>query len=173
MGSSTKVALTTFDKSVEAIAIVLLVTMWLAAIYGYIQAPDIVPIHFNGSGEPDGFGSKATIFLMPAIGSALYALITFINQYPQIFNYPVTITDENRQRNYQYATRMLRILKLCLLLIFNYSVIEIYLASVHKTEGLGRWTLFIIIFLVNVPLIYFIVKMVTKPKAPNNLIDGA
>lgn len=33
-------------------------TLWLTSIYGYLTLPEIIPIHFSGSGKADGFGDK-------------------------------------------------------------------------------------------------------------------
>lgn len=45
-------------------------TTWLAGI-----VPPEVPVHFDGSGRPDRWGSPETLYLLPGIATALTALL--------------------------------------------------------------------------------------------------
>lgn len=55
-----------FDKKLTKTWIVTLI-MLIVAIVGILIMPDIIPTHFGPSGEPDGWGSKYTVLLYPAI----------------------------------------------------------------------------------------------------------
>lgn len=48
--------------------------LYLATIYGGL--PERVPIHFDWRGEPDGWGPKYILWLLPTIGVTLMLLIT-------------------------------------------------------------------------------------------------
>ena len=172
--SKFKIALTTFDKWVEIISLLLIVVLWIATAYIYTAFTGIIPIHFDEDGNPDNYGSKAAIFLLPIIGTAVFILLTALNKYPLIFNYSVTITDENRKYQYQNAIRMLRCLKLSIAIICTIITIEMYLSGSKKTYITGSWFLIMIFLVINIPVAYFIMRMFMKPKAPtqNNAIDG-
>ena len=43
--------------------------------YHYNELPEQVPMHFNLQGEPDRLGSRTELFLLPAIGFVLLALL--------------------------------------------------------------------------------------------------
>jgi len=131
--------LTALDKFVEAICLSLLLLLWAFSIFAYVQLPEIIPIHFNASGKPDGYGSKMTLFLLPLISSALYLGLTSINRYPHIFNYTVKITEANAAQQYKLATRVLRFTKLAVVLIFSAIVFSTFQSGRGKSDGLGSW----------------------------------
>ena len=55
--------------------------------------PDRIPIHFGFSRQPDAWGDKLTIWLLPAVGTILFMVLAAVSRYPHTFNYPVRITD--------------------------------------------------------------------------------
>lgn len=56
--------------------------MWLIAILGYMYLPETIPIHFDFKGNVDGYGPKAVIFILPAIGSLISLMIVLISDLP-------------------------------------------------------------------------------------------
>ena len=69
---------TSFKSEITCIALVLLPFIYLAIVWKGL--PNIVPIHWNASGEVDGFGSKATLILIPFILPFLVYLIFLLLQ---------------------------------------------------------------------------------------------
>lgn len=55
-----------FNKKLTKTWIVALI-MLIVAIVGILIMPDIIPTHFGPSGEPDGWGTKYTVLMFPAI----------------------------------------------------------------------------------------------------------
>ena len=153
------IILTNFDKWVEIIAIIFLVATWLVAIYSYTVLPDIIPIHFDTQGRINGYGNKIVIVILPIIGTVIFMFITILNKHPHIFNYPVTITNKNREFQSKNATRMLRCLKVSISLLFCLSALDIYLSGIKKTTGINGTFLIFAIALINISVIYFIRKM--------------
>ncbi len=37
------------------------------SVWGYVRLPDTIPTHFGLDGKPDGYGSRVTFLVMPAI----------------------------------------------------------------------------------------------------------
>lgn len=62
-----------FNKKLTKTWIVVLI-MLIVAIVGILIMPDIIPTHFGPSGEPDGWGTKYTVLLYPAITILVSAL---------------------------------------------------------------------------------------------------
>lgn len=83
-------------KASIAMGIALLALSWVVATYYYRILPDTVPTHYDLYGRPNGWGSKASLLLAPAIltgvGIALLAVIkyryTMIERYPYLVNMP-------------------------------------------------------------------------------------
>jgi len=146
------------DKLFDNIAWVLLVILWVASIYNVFTLPQIIPIHFNGSGEADRFGDKTTLLLLPVLGSVILLGLTKINHYPQIFNFPVTVTSDNASRQYPLAQRMIRFLKLSIVLIFLLINLFTTLTVKGMAQGLASWLLPVILVLVFIPTLWFTIK---------------
>lgn len=108
------------DWILEALSVCGLLLLFLLPAAYYRDLPAIIPQHFNASGEADGYGAKSTLWFLPAIGLVLFLALTAINRAPHIFNYPVKITPENAEHQYRLATRLIRMLKVAVLLLFTY-----------------------------------------------------
>lgn len=152
------------DRLLENLGIVLLIILWILSTVSYIKSPDIVPIHFNSSGNADGFGNKISILLLPLIPTGIYFLLGLLNKYPHVFNYPVTITAENAEKQYSIATKMIRTLKIVILLVFIIIMTSSFLTATQVTTGLGAWALPIISILLLTPTVYYIYRSFTVNK---------
>src|SRR5882757_7317877 len=98
--------LSSLDRSLEWISKFLLLIMLALTVYSFIKSPASVPTHFNNTGQADSYGNKATILILPVLGTIIYFGITWLNKYPHLFNYLTKITMENAQKQYSIATRM-------------------------------------------------------------------
>lgn len=86
---------------------ILLILAWYMARKYYLQLPETIAIHFDFAGNPDGYGSSKTIFLVPAITTIISVAIAFLARIPEKFNYLTTITEANAQREYRKARMLL------------------------------------------------------------------
>jgi len=150
--------LTKTDKIIELIGYLILIAFWITIIISYKNLPEQIPVHYNGLGEADDYARKASIFLLPIIGTFLFIILTFIVKNPETFNYSVKITEQNAESQYRNSIRMMRIIKIILVVIFfliDYKTME---TSLKKSEGLGHWFLPFILGMVFLPIIYFAYK---------------
>src|SRR4051794_9461330 len=106
-----KIELTPLDKAIEFIGLFTLIGMWSLAIYYFFILPDTIPVHFGASGQPDSYGKKATIFILPVTGLIIFMMMSIINKYPQVYNYPVKITAANAAKQYTNGTKIIRYIK--------------------------------------------------------------
>lgn len=151
-----------FDKLVEVLGWFFLILLWVITIFSYARLPEIIPTHFNASGQADDEGSKMILFFLPVIGTLIFVGLTVLNQYPHIFNYPVAITEANAQKQYNNAVRMLKVLKLILAVVFSILVFLIYHAASTDNGSLGIWFLPVVLGMILIPLGYFIYKAVKE-----------
>ena len=131
----------------------LLGILWIYIWSQYRHLPQTIPTHFALDGGPDGFSSKEYIFLLPGIVSFLYIVMTFINMFPQVYNYMVTITPLNAKKNYTSATRMVRFLKFILVIMFCFICFQSIQVALGKSGGLGKLFLpvtFITFFIITI-----------------------
>ena len=153
-----KVPFTAADKALEVAGGMALLSLWAMVIYFYPQLPDTVPIHFNLSGEADGFGGRRMMFLLPVIATLIFTVLTALSAYPHTFNYPVTITEDNALRQYTIAVRMMRFLKLGVVILFGVIEYGTVRTALGEAEGLGSGFMFLVFALVLVPVLYSLVR---------------
>ncbi len=157
-GPKIKLELTIADKIIELIAWVLLFAIWVLIYTNYANLPETIPTHYNGAGEADGFGGKATILTLPFIASILFIVLTILNKFPHLFNYPTNITHDNAFKLYTNATRLIRYLKLIIVFIFGLIAYKTMQNAKGEADGLGVWFLPLTMGLIFIPLIYFVMN---------------
>jgi len=151
-----------FDKLIELLGWVCLILLWVITIISYARLPEIIPTHFNASGQADDEGSKMILFFLPVIATLIFVVLTVLNQYPHIFNYPVAITADNAQKQYNNAVRMIKVLKLSIVATFSILVLLISTAGSSGNGSLGIWFLPVVLGMILIPLGYFIYKAVKE-----------
>jgi len=67
-------------------------------VFGPSHLPGRVPIHFDLAGHPNGWGSPSSFIFLPLLSLALFLFLTAIARIPSMFNYPVKVTEANRDR---------------------------------------------------------------------------
>jgi len=141
-----KFELNSTDKMLDILVLLGLIVLFAVPFYYYGNLPNEIPTHFNAAGKPDAYGNKTEIWLMPIIGLLLAMGMYYLNRLPHLFNYPVTITEENAAIQYSKATKLMRVINLIIVISFayiNYSTIQ---TAFGNANGLGNG--FIILLLV-------------------------
>lgn len=159
-----KIKLTIFDKILEATCYFLLSAIWILAIYSYFKLPDIIPVHYDGSGQVTNHGNKIMLFILPVVATIIFLGISFLMNRPHILNYIKPITKENFKQQYTIATSMLRFMKFAILLIFFLIILFTYFTAIGITKGLGSWFLPFILSLTIIAPIYFLINSIRKDK---------
>jgi uncharacterized membrane protein len=150
-----KLKRTTFDWILELAAFTfLLILIGMPLIYGR-ELPVKIPVHFNFAGEPDGYGSRSSLWILPLTGLFMYLVMTVLEAFPNIYNFPVKITPENAVTQYRLATRLIRILKTFILLIFSFISYQTIKTAMGNATGLGKVFLpLFLLFTFGIILIY-------------------
>ncbi len=115
-------------------ALALLIWITYDALAGPSHLPDRIPTHFDAAGNANGWGSPATLLLLPILAVGLYLLITVVSMFPASFNYPVRVTAENRERLQGLTLNMVTWLKTelaCLFAAIQWAILQ----AVRSGEG--------------------------------------
>lgn len=110
-------------KNLEFVALaVFALLLWITynGLYGPNRLPERIPIHFGADGQPNGWGSPAGLWLLPAIVLVVYGGMTLVSRFPSAFNYPVRATAENRARLEALTLQMIAWLKMEILCLFTF-----------------------------------------------------
>jgi uncharacterized membrane protein len=157
-----QIPLQSFDYLFEILAALGLLTLLSLSIFYYGQLPEQIPTHFGPNGLPDSYGSKTSLWLLPILGSVIFGLMTYINRRPDWFNFPVKITAENALTQYTMATRLIRVLKASVTILFAYLVWGIISVSKGIQEGLGTWLLLLPLGILVFSLLYIFKSVANK-----------
>lgn len=71
--------------------------MLATGLFYFSSLPEQMPIHFNASGQVDDYGPRTMIFLLPGLAIATSVIIVLIGRDPKNYNFPVKVTDQNRE----------------------------------------------------------------------------
>lgn len=151
------------DSIIEIITFLSILGSVVLIVAYYNQLPEKLPIYFNWpSKDKDGFGAKDLLWASPVICGIIVIGIHMLNKFPQIFNYPVTINEENAAYNYKLVTQMLRILNLLIgLLCLAITLLSILSALDIETNLLYYFVMLSPALLIGLPFFY-VIKMVRK-----------
>ena len=108
------------DLWIDRFSFLLFFIIWLSVFVNYPDLPNEIPIHFNGRGQADAFGSKQSIWILMGVFSSIFIGIYILNKYPHLHNYTVKITEENALKNYRFSTRILRVVNFFNLLLLAF-----------------------------------------------------
>lgn len=152
-----KIKLQPVDIVLEVIGYIGLGALWIFIGIIYHNLPDVVPTHFNLAGETDGYGEKRTIFLMPVMASLQFLIISAVQEYPHLLNFPAKITAENAERQYTIGLRMLRVVKIVLIAVLG--TVEVYSNKEYLGLTFNSYLLLpVTLAILILPLSYFIIK---------------
>lgn len=104
----------------EVPALFFLLAAWVVGVWIQFDNRAEVPLHFNAQGEVDRWGDASTALLLTAIALVLYGLLTWLQRHPRWCNYPVEITDANRERVYRQMSRIVGRIKTLVMCLFLY-----------------------------------------------------
>lgn len=141
-----KIPQTTSERIADVIGIIAILFMLIYTFMKYSGLPDTVPIHFGANGEADGFGSKSTFIIWPAISIGMFIFLTILERYPQAYNYPARLNEQNAEAFYRNARKMLNYIKNIIAILFAYVTYEIL--NLNGKLSPIFWILMALIFIV-------------------------
>lgn len=109
-------------------------TLVMCVIY-YSEIPEEIPIHFNYKGEADGFGPKSSMLISLGVLYIIIIGIDVLGRFPKYFNYPVAITEKNKEAQQKNAKAILQQVNFGVALLaffFVYRYLNIEFAKVYE-----------------------------------------
>lgn len=157
----TPVRRTRYDRIIEILSLLCLLATFVPLLfYNNLDKGILIPIHYNNSGQIDGWGDRSYLWNLPVVASAIYVVLSIIERFYKKFRYPVQVTTNNAPVLYKLAVRMIRQLKLNFLLIFAYLNIFSFATAMGKVSGVNGWIMTGLIAGLFVTLFVYYIKMV-------------
>lgn len=149
------------DRFLELIGFAALFLLIVLPVLYFDQLPDEIPRHFDASGTPDAYSGKAIVWILPLIGTLMFAGMFWLSKRPHIYNYPQKVTEENAENIYRAGSRMVQAMNTLITCAFAYITYSTIRISLGSTDGLGEWFLPVFLLLIFGFMGYFIVKMMS------------
>ena len=146
------------DMAVEALALIGMAFAVAIVMWAWPYLPDRIPSHFDFWGKPDGWGPKSTLWFLPGIAAFTYVMLTVVNLFPQVFNYPVAVTEENAPRQYAIATSAIRWLKLEIVWLIAYTEWASVRTALGRAHGLSPWFMPILLVVLFATIAMLLIK---------------
>jgi len=150
------------DMVVEAISLSgLLVNLGLLAI-GVFNLPEVIPTYMGLSGGIYSYGNKwMLLLLLFTAGVLLYVLMTIVNRYPYILNYPTIVTEENAPKLYRLARSLMRWMKAIFVwMTASMAWVFIMVLPYHPVQSIDSMIiLFTPLIVMVVTIGYFVIKI--------------
>ena len=107
----------------------------ICLFWGHLRSG--VPTHYGLGGTADSFGARSSLIVLPVIATLLYGLLTAVSFFPRTFNFPVAVTDENRDRLERTGIALLGWLKAELTWVLAYISWTSIRVGLEVSTGLG------------------------------------
>jgi len=105
------------SRTFEVLAAGIVVVAWVVAAHAVQTLPERISTHFRWDGTADATGPASSVWVMPALMTGMYVFLSAMHFIPaRLMNYPVRVTDRNRDKVYALGREMLPALKACTLL---------------------------------------------------------
>lgn len=146
------------DHILTMLALIGIVFMILVIALYYSKLPDHIPVHFNAAGEPDRFGNKKTIMILPILGIITVIGMHFLSKIPHTYNYLVEITEQNAHYQYQKASRLMAAINAIITWMFSYILWASIQVALGNWNGLGSAFLVLSMLVLFITIFYYILQ---------------
>ncbi len=115
------------------LSFIFLLTSFIPVLFWNRLIETKIPVHFNFAGEPDRWGDGVNIFLLPLFSCVLYVLMSCAARNPQLINYPMKVSKDERMKFFPYLVPCIQSLNVVLMIFLS------YLSNGALIVGLGYW----------------------------------
>jgi uncharacterized membrane protein len=141
----------------EVLAVCGLLFHLLIILGAWNLLPESIPIHFNFAGEVDAWGDKSDTLLLFGLSLSFYIGLTWLSRYPQKFNYPWEINENNAERQYSLARNFIRVIKLESVWLFAIISLQMIGIALGAASGLGYLFVPLVIAITSTTIIGYLI----------------
>ena len=151
---------TIFQKILLYLSVLSLIVPLIYIVATWTSIPDQIPTHFNASGEADAWNSKTSVIVLIVVQVFIFILMLFSLLFPQIWNFPVKLTQNNAEAAYRYTRSMLCWITLGINAMFSYINIQSC-----RGASLGVFFLPVTLGAIAFILIFYMIRVILLPKS--------
>ena len=123
-----------WSRVIFGLSFLVLISIWIFTALTQPILPETIPIHFDGSGNPDGYGSKRTNWLIPVIAACIFGFMVYMwrNPYSILLNVP-----EKMRNNKKFIHLFVGVLSLVLMSVFLIGEISSFEVAMGRVNNLN------------------------------------
>lgn len=141
--------MSTYERNANWITGFLLLLEVGLSVMGVMHLSGPIPIHFNGSGEANRWGSPSTLLVIAFVDLALVGLLWIIKSVPtDLMNFPGPQISDDLTRQRQNFDQLLATIRLIVAGLFLVSTSQIIWVSFYHKKQAAPWPSFLFIALI-------------------------
>lgn len=147
-----------FRTVIESIAVLGLIVqiLLIAGLWNII--PDVVPIHFDFTGNVDATGKKSDILVLLFLTFGLYAGLSWLSTKTEHFNLPWKVREEDSEVQHTLARTFVSVLKAESVWILTLIVLQVVGVSLSLITKLNQvFIVGVVLITAATILVYFVV----------------
>ncbi len=113
-----RIKMSLFDLIGDIISVGLILTAWIMIVFLWRNLPATIPSHYDMAGNIDGYSSKASILLLPAIMTLAFIGMKIVEFFPGSWNMSVKVTRQNAAKVYRKSKDVLTMSKMTISTVF-------------------------------------------------------
>lgn len=113
---------------------------------------DIIPIHWNLSGEVDRYGASGNVIVMLVISAFVFAVMLYLERHPEHCNFPCRVKDE--EQAYRLMSSLVSLINLCVMVIMTFILLSTYIGP-----SMPIWPVFIPAVLLVILSVYSAIRL--------------
>lgn len=134
------------------------------AVYSYAQLPEQIPSHFNATGQVTDYQGKAFIFFLPVLAVVFFVGFSLLKRIPHLYNYPIPITPENAEWQYQQGRTLVGWTQCEAIWLFVYAEWAIAQTSLRQADAFNLWIFWGFIAAVLLTICVYVVRLARGPR---------
>ncbi|WP_179134425.1 DUF1648 domain-containing protein [Oceanobacillus timonensis] len=152
-----KLKMTFIEKLLNVVGILSFSGVMMYMIYTWNAVPNLVPGHYNVSGEVTRWGGREELFILLAVGVLLWIGMTVLERFPHVHNYK-NLTEANIKGQYINSRMMMNVLKNEIAILFPFIIWNDIRVARGFSSYMNTWSLIIIVLILTGTLVFFIVR---------------
>ena len=150
------------EMIVELVILLLVIGTVVFTLLTFLKLPETVPTHIGVKGQVDGFGNKGILLAMPIIGFVFYIGLSILQRFPNIYNFPVEVTENNVEALHLLGVKLVRCTKLFMVLLTSFGTYEFIELAKGRYLKFGIAVFAWLVALMMVMVFYYIIKMMRQ-----------
>jgi uncharacterized membrane protein len=153
-----KLPLTLVEKIVVVLSIIGIIGLFGYVGYSYPSLPDTIPTHYDIYGVADSFVSKGWIWFAPCLMLAIFLMMVAFARFVKNFNYPVEVTEENKERLYLNSRLVIYVMAFEIVAFFSWNEWNDIQNINGNEQTAGGASLLIFIAIIVITMIFSVVR---------------